>query len=69
MAEDLELAEMFFKALKGGYVPYIEDTYRQYKEYIRTLDSLDYYIIYNHDMVSKVDEAYQDWKAKNSVGD
>jgi len=62
MAFDRELADSFFVALRGRYAPYIENSYRTYKGYIRNLTSLDYTIDYDHKLLADVERAYMKWK-------
>ncbi len=67
MPFDMELADIFYDALKDGYAPYIEDAYRNYKHYIHSLESLDFYLDYNQHMVSQVEKDYLKWASEHEL--
>jgi hypothetical protein len=66
MAFDRELADAFYTAMKGGYAPYIEDAYKNYRNYIRTISNLDYHIEYDNHQAAEIDRIYADWKRRKS---
>jgi len=68
MMFDVELAKRFYIELDRGNRDNIEQAYYDYRGYVRNIEALDYYIPINNFHRNKVEELWNEWKAKNSVG-
>ena len=62
MSTNGELARAFFTALDKGVATDIENTYREYNEYIARMANINHHLDYDSKLTTKVGEVYYRWR-------